>query len=128
MVPAPSLKASAVNVRGGPRHQIEQALIDLACVRQHDHVGERFPLAKPATGRALEHHLVKAVLAERQVQPQLLGADAEARELGWIGDGEEAFPWQEVGLGAHAFDLRENVLGKRPISFGLGEQRLDLSE
>ena len=50
---------SAVDGRGGARDEVQQAPVDLARVRQHDHVGERLGLAKAAAGRAFFHDVVE---------------------------------------------------------------------
>ena len=43
---------------GGARDEVQQALVDLARVRQHNHVGERLVLAKAAAGGAFFHRVV----------------------------------------------------------------------
>ena len=84
----------------GQRYQIDKSLIDLAGIRQHKHVGERFPLAKTAARLTLLDDLVEGVLAERQVQAQLLGGDAEHGERRRLADGDGAFARAEAAPGS----------------------------
>ena len=67
-------------VRLGESDEFHEALIDLARVRQHQHVGERLAFAKTAARLSFFDDIVKRMLTERQMQAQLLAGDAERSE------------------------------------------------
>ena len=67
-------------VRLGESDEFHEALIDLARVRQHQHVGERLAFAKAAARLSFLGDIVKRMLTERQMQAQLLAGDAEGSE------------------------------------------------
>src|SRR5665647_1255307 len=70
----------AVCLRSGERDEVQQALVDLSRVRQYQHVGERFALAKAAARLSSFEDVVKGMLTKREVQAQLLAGNAERGE------------------------------------------------
>ena len=81
--------AQPLTLRRRAPNEVQQTLVDLARVRQHNHVGKRLALAKAAAGRAFLDESSVGCSPERQMQAQLLGADAERGERLGVGDGDE---------------------------------------